>query len=411
MLLSTILLAASALTATAAPASQPLHTATMFKSTNSVRASHRFAQRILDRHGSTSRVAKSSAPLLNEGDMLWSVNVTLADGSVYSMDLDTGSSDTWIRGVRCTTESPDVSCDGHKVDIHRKNLNNLQFVPSNRTWYTLYGLGAVAGDVFTGPVTLAGFTSTAAVGISAIEQYMSGSDGLMGLGYESISNINYQTGLSANWFDNLNLKRHEKRFAFYLSNDAEKDYGEVTFGGDDPSKYTGNIQWFPVTDQSYWQMSQTNWTWAVGSQSGPLAPPSASTGAIPDSIVDTGTTLVYLPQAAADGINGAVGAKFDDAAGAYVLPSCDTSKLPSVHLIAPSSGSKGKPYTFEIPASVYVIENTDNQNKPTGQCITGFVNGGDDLGILGDIFIRAYYSIFDKDANRIGFAKAKHPSA
>lgn len=39
-------------------------------------------------------------------------------------------------------------------------------------------------------------------------------------------------------------------------------------------------------------------------------------------------------------------------------------------------------------------------------CITSFQNTSGDLWILGDVFIRVYYSIFDRANNRIGLAKA-----
>lgn len=39
-------------------------------------------------------------------------------------------------------------------------------------------------------------------------------------------------------------------------------------------------------------------------------------------------------------------------------------------------------------------------------CISGFQNTSADLWILGDVFIRVYYSIFDRANNRVGLAKA-----
>lgn len=41
-----------------------------------------------------------------------------------------------------------------------------------------------------------------------------------------------------------------------------------------------------------------------------------------------------------------------------------------------------------------------------GPCISSFQNTSGDLWILGDVFIRVYYSIFDRANNRIGLAKA-----
>ena len=41
-----------------------------------------------------------------------------------------------------------------------------------------------------------------------------------------------------------------------------------------------------------------------------------------------------------------------------------------------------------------------------GPCISSFQNTSGDLWILGDVFIRVYYSIFDRANNRVGLAKA-----
>jgi hypothetical protein len=42
-------------------------------------------------------------------------------------------------------------------------------------------------------------------------------------------------------------------------------------------------------------------------------------------------------------------------------------------------------------------------------CISGIKGGASKEGILGDTFLRAYYSIYDFKNARVGFAQAVHP--
>ena len=40
---------------------------------------------------------------------------------------------------------------------------------------------------------------------------------------------------------------------FFFRNPDAAEGGEITFGGADPDRYTGEISWAPVTRQAYWQ--------------------------------------------------------------------------------------------------------------------------------------------------------------
>ncbi|KAI9324948.1 aspartic peptidase domain-containing protein [Zopfochytrium polystomum] len=398
MKLGSILLAAASLavaSASAAPlenGSAVIHKVAISKPANAKphntqRAIKRWANRILPGNSTLER-RQSSAPLTNESDELYNAPVTLGNGQSFLLDLDTGSSDTWFRGPNC--KSSDQSCGVSGQPTVKTSDSTLS--STSLSWTTSYGSGSVGGKVYKGPVQMAGVSASISFGVSTSETGFAGvGDGLMGLAYASISNIASAGASNTNWIDALKLSNNE--FAFYLSNGADKDQGEVTIGGTDPSKYTGSFSYIPLNSETYWQMSWSGGKWAAGSSSGALD------GSISNFIADTGTTLMILDTAAADGINKGIGASsYSSSTGAYAI-SC-------------SKSTTGSPFTltlngvkYSIPANVYVLDNGD------GTCISGVTRGAADagVGILGDIFLRQYYSVYDKANARVGFAQAVHP--
>ncbi|KAJ3107002.1 hypothetical protein HK100_003650 [Physocladia obscura] len=353
-------------------------------------------------------IPSNSAALINEQNNLYTVPVTLSDGNVYTFDLDTGSSDLWVRGIEC---QGDDSCAGNAANYSDFSYVGFPFVD-------LYGSGAAAGYVFKANATIASFTSELLIGLTAIELQDTGSDGLLGLAFSSIGTLSYQVtphvNISGNWFDALNLDNPV--FGFYLSNYADGDNGEVTFGGYDAAKYSGDPAWFdlqniisrPTPSPGYWTISINDWTWSVDATdsspggSGPLLDPKA-TYPIQYTIADTGTTLVYLPDVVFNSLAlGALKATYnpDPLVEDYVIP-C-TNSLPNVNFYSAVANA-----TFSIPSSIYTyVAGTDSLNNTV--CIPGFQPGGDQLGIFGDVFTRAYYTFFDKKNLRLGYAPAVH---
>lgn len=209
-------------------------------------------------------------------------------------------------------------------------------------------------------------------------------DGILGLGYDTIS-VN---GIVPPFYQMLNQKMlDEPKFAFYLGG-SDKDGGEAVFGGIDESHYEGKITYAPVRRKAYWEVALD--AVKLGEDEMPLE----DTGAA----IDTGTSLIALPSEIAEIINKEIGAT-KGWQGAYTVE-CD--KIPSMPDLTLTMD--GKPYT--LTAKDYILQTSESS------CISAFT-GLDippplgPIWIVGDVFLRKYYTIYDLGKNAVGFAKAK----
>lgn len=74
-----------------------------------------------------------------------------------------------------------------------------------------------------------------------------------------------------------------------VASGTEND-SEMTLGGRDSTKYTGDFTTVPVTQQTYWQVALDDVT-VDGASAGAATPGQAA--------IDTGTTIILAPTAAA----------------------------------------------------------------------------------------------------------------
>merc|ERR1711920_1010297 len=107
-------------------------------------------------------------------------------------------------------------------------------------------------------------------------------DGLLGLGFKSISQYQIRTPFEAMIDQKL---IDESVFAFYLQDDASK-MGELVFGGIDKSHYTGELVDVPLTSETYWEVSLDSMKYGASSViSSPMK-----------AIIDSGTSLLAGPK-------------------------------------------------------------------------------------------------------------------
>ncbi|KAG8008738.1 Pepsin A [Nibea albiflora] len=324
------------------------------------------------------RFAVGDQPMTNDADLAYFGIISIGTPpQSFKVIFDTGSSNLWVPSVYCSSPA----CENH----HRFNPSQSSTYKHDGSPLRIrYGTGSMTGILGYDTVTVGGIAVQNQIfGLSQTEatfmQYMR-ADGILGLAYPQLS----ASGATP-VFDNMMKEGlvNQDMFSFYLSSKPQKG-SVVTFGGVDTNHYTGSISWIPLSSELYWQITVDSVT--VNGQV------VACDGGC-QAIVDTGTSLIVGPQSSISNINSNVGAKSSQN-GDYVVNCNDMGQMPDVtfHI-------HGQEFT--LPASAYI-----RQTKHYG-CRSGFgTGGGSSLWILGDVFIREYYSIFSRSQNMVGLAKA-----
>lgn len=299
----------------------------------------------------------------------------------FKVVFDTGSSNLWVPSSKCRS----IACFFHSKF---KEDESRSFKENGTEFKIRYGSGAVEGYVGNDLLTVAGIQVKDTFGLVTKEPglaFLFGRfDGIFGLAYDTISVNRIKPPL----YEMKEQGKIDKAMvAFWLNRKDREEGGELTFGGIDTNHYKGKINWFKVSRKAYWEIKLDSAS--LGGDTIDVK----DTGAA----IDTGTSLIILPTQIADMINTRIGAKkgFN---GQYTIE-CDlVSSLPKFSLTfnGIKYNLKGKDYILQV------------QN----QCISGFAGmdlniPGGSLWIIGDVFLRKYYSVYDLDNDQVGFARAK----
>ena len=110
------------------------------------------------------------------------------------------------------------------------------------------------------------------------------------------------------------------------------------------------------------------------------------------AILDTGTSLIVGPAGIIDVINNAIGTVDASCNGIELLPN-----------IQIGIGS----YVFELTPADYVLKLTALGQT---ECLSGFMAMNlpiENAVILGDVFLKAFYTVFDVNGKSVSIGKAK----
>ncbi|KAK1785689.1 hypothetical protein P4O66_019027 [Electrophorus voltai] len=308
----------------------------------------------------------------------------------FTVLFDTGSSNLWVPSIHCSFF--DLACWLH----HRYNSKKSSTYVQNGTKFSLrYGRGSLSGFISQDTVNLAGLNVTGQQFGEAVQQpgvvfAVARFDGVLGMGYPAIS-----VDAVRPVFDSAMAAKLLPRniFSFYINRDPAAEIGgELMLGGFDQQYFDGDLHYVNVTRKAYWQIQMdavqvgTTLTLCKGGC---------------QAIVDTGTSLITGPVQEIRALHRTIGA-IPLLMGEYWI---DCKKIPSLPVISVTLGGKA----FNLTGNDYVLKTT---HMGISICLSGFMAmdippPAGPLWILGDVFIGRYYTVFDRDYDRVGFALSK----
>lgn len=323
-------------------------------------------------------------PLTNYMNAQYFTEIELGTpGQIFKVILDTGSSNLWVPSNDCSS----LACFLHTKYDHDASST---YKANGSEFSIKYGSGEMEGYISNDVLRMGDLIiqnqdfaeSTKEPGLAfAFGKF----DGILGLAYNTIS-VNKIVPPIYNAIDQGLLD--SQQFAFYLGDSAEDEEngGEATFGGYDDTKFDGKITWLPVRRKAYWEVSFEGI--GLGDEFAELK----STGAA----IDTGTSLITLPSSLAEIINAKIGAT-KSWSGQYQIECDARENLPDLTL-------NFNGYNFTLTPYDYTLD-------VGGSCISAFTPMDfpepiGDLAIVGDAFLRRYYSIYDLKKDAVGLAKA-----
>lgn len=296
----------------------------------------------------------------------------------FKVVLDTGSSNLWVPSSQCSS----IACFLHsKYDSSYSNT----YKENGTSFEIRYGTGSMKGfvsndDVSIGDIKIKHLDFAEATEEPGLTFAFGKFDGIMGLAYDTIS-VNHMTPA---FYEMANQGLIDKRVMSFRVGPSEEDPGTAVFGGIDDSHYTGKIDYVPLRRKAYWEVELEAITF--GDETLELE----NTGAA----IDTGTSLLAIPTDVATMLNAQIGAT-KGWTGQYTVDCSKVSSLPDLGFVF-----GGKTYT--LSASDYIL-------NVQGTCISGFqgmdINlPGGSLWIIGDIFLKKFFTVYDMERDAVGFA-------
>ncbi|TGO90809.1 hypothetical protein BPOR_0050g00140 [Botrytis porri] len=310
-----------------------------------------------------------------------------------TLSIDTGSSDVWVN-PQCATSGWASFCSSYPQYDPTKSTS---FVPLSQALNIAYGIGAVTGAYATDNFMIGSGPTLKKLQFGVA----SGSNRM----FAGIMGVSWGLGLGTGYYniiDQLALQGLTKTRAFAIDlGNVDTASGSIIFGGLDTKKYYGSLiknpiipfyqspDGYPSIQIRYW----INMTYFGITFPGQLPTNLTSTGYAKPVIVDSGSTLSYLPPSLVNAMLPYFPGWVSKGGGLYTIPCSFKNIAGTVDF-----GFAGKIIRIQLAQFIWF-------NGAT--CYGPIANAAEKTDvILGDTFMRGAYVVFDQDNANVHIAQA-----
>jgi hypothetical protein len=274
-----------------------------------------------------------------------------------------------------------------------------------------YGSGSFSGTEYTDTVTLGPslVINKQSIGVSSTAKGFNNVDGILGIGPVDLTQGTVSgTGSVPTVVDNLfsqgTISSDSIGISYVPTTTENAANGEVTFGSHDSAKFTGEINYTPITStepaSKYWGIDQTV---TYGQDISILG--------LTSGIVDTGTTLLLIATDAFKAYQKATGAKLDSTTGLLTVTPEQFENMQSLFFHIGG-------VTYELTANAQIwprsLNSTlggDDSNIFLVTADLGSLSGSGLDFIDGFAFLQRFYSVYDTSNSQVGFATTQFTNA
>lgn len=312
----------------------------------------------------------------------------------FKVVLDSGSGNLLLPSVSCS----DAACIKHTrydaalshtaVDLVSAETPSSNHLPRSRETVTItYGTGEMTGMFQRDNVCIGSEGGQLCTNLSFIASTNESDepflpvpfDGILGLGLPQLTEARGFSFVDA--MIRAGMLKQNLFSVFFAAQDDESSSSEILFGDFREELLAEPLQWIPVANPGYWQMAMADVL--LGEDKLNMCGRSGCQAAL-----DTGTSLIAGPS------------RMVRRLAEKLRVALDCSNFDEL----PSLG-------FDMGNKIYRLAPSDYVERSSEGCILSLMAldippPRGPVFILGDVFLRKYYTVYDRERLRVGIARA-----